>query len=72
MEQLATILLVTELNRRLDIINSETTDLREQMINDLTKDLEQFYEIEKLNIIDAVEWNYKSNMGEVYLKSKFK
>ena len=29
-------------------------------------------EMEKEQIIDAVEWNYKSNMGEVYYKSTFK
>ena len=28
-------------------------------------------EMEKQQLIDAVEWNYKSNMGEVYYKSTF-
>lgn len=32
----------------------------------------EFLEKEKQQIIDAVEWNNKSNMGEVYYKSKFK
>lgn len=49
MEQLATRLLIDELNRRLDIINSETTDLREQMINDLSKDLEQYENLEMVS-----------------------
>jgi hypothetical protein len=31
----------------------------------------KYLEIEKQQIIDAVEWNYKSNMGEVYYKAKF-
>ena len=26
---------------------------------------------EKQQIIDAVEWNYKSNMGEVYYNAKY-
>lgn len=47
MEQLATRLLINEINRRLDIINSETTELREQMINDLSKNLERFEDYEK-------------------------
>jgi len=34
--------------------------------------LDQAKEMEKQQIIDAVEWNYKSNMGEVYYKSTFK
>ena len=33
---------------------------------------EQAKEIEKQQIIDAVEWNYKSNMGEVYYNATFK
>lgn len=28
-------------------------------------------EQERIQIIDAVEWNYKSNMGEVYYNSKY-
>jgi hypothetical protein len=47
MEQLATRLLINEINRRLNIINSETTELREQMIIDLSKDLERFEDYEK-------------------------
>ena len=35
-------------------------------------DYYQFLELEKQQIIDAVEWNYKSNMGEVYYKATFK
>ena len=31
----------------------------------------KYLEIEKQQIINAVEWNYKSNMGEVYYKAKF-
>ena len=29
-------------------------------------------EMEKQHIISAVEWNYKSNMGEVYYNSMYK
>ena len=29
-------------------------------------------EIEKQQIINAVEWNYKSNMGEIYYDATFK
>ena len=32
----------------------------------------KFFEMEKQQIIDAVEWNYKSNMGEVYYNATFK
>lgn len=49
MKQLSTRLLIDELNRRLNIINSETTDLREQMINDLSKDLEQYENLEMVS-----------------------
>lgn len=49
MEQLATRLLINEINRRLDIINSETTELREQMISDLSKDLEQYENLEMVS-----------------------
>lgn len=49
MEQLATRLLINEINRRLEIINSETTELREQMINDLSKDLEQYENFEMVS-----------------------
>lgn len=34
--------------------------------------IEQAKIIEKQQIIDAVEWNYKSNMGEVYYNAMFK
>lgn len=30
-----------------------------------------YLESEKKQIIDAVEWNYKSNMGEVYYKATY-
>ena len=32
----------------------------------------KFFEMEKQQIIHAVEWNYKSNMGEVYYNATFK
>jgi len=31
----------------------------------------QLLTIERQQIVDAVEWNYKSNMGEVYYNSTF-
>ena len=31
----------------------------------------ELLEIEKQQIVDAVEWNYKSNMGEVYYNATF-
>ena len=34
--------------------------------------IEQALEIEKQQIIKAVEWNYKSNMGEVYYNAVYK
>ena len=46
------------------------------MVNDndpyLAHLIEQAKELEKQQIIDAVQWNYKSNMGEVYYKATFK
>jgi|LakMenEpi03Aug12_release.lakeMendotaPanAssembly.Ray.scaffolds.fasta_scaffold578552_2 hypothetical protein len=33
---------------------------------------EQALEMEKQQIIDAVEWDYKSNMGEVYYNATYK
>ena len=38
-------------------------------IKDLFK---QAKEMEKQQIIDAVEWNYKSNCGEVYYNALYK
>lgn len=49
MNTLATRLLIDEINRRLGIINSETTELREQMINDLSKNLEQYENLEMVS-----------------------
>jgi hypothetical protein len=36
------------------------------------EEIEQAKEMEKQQIIDAVEWNYKSNMGEVYYNAVYK
>ena len=36
------------------------------------KEIEKAKEIEKQQIIAAVEWNYKSNMGEVYYNALYK
>jgi hypothetical protein len=50
-----------------NLFNTNTLEGR-KFINDYYK----FFEMEKQQIIDAVEWNYKSNMGEVYYKATFK
>jgi hypothetical protein len=49
------------------------------MINNPNKDqkfanklLDKAKEMEKQQIIDAVEWDYKSNMGEVYYNATYK
>jgi hypothetical protein len=34
--------------------------------------IQQALEMEKQQIIAAVEWNYKSNMGEVYYNAVYK
>ena len=57
-KELATELLIKELERRIYIIQSETTELREQMIVDLVKDLSSFTEIEQENIINAFDSGY--------------
>ena len=49
-----------------NLFNINTLEGR-KFINDYYK----FFEMEKKQIIDAVEWNYKSNMGEVYYKATF-
>ncbi len=59
----------------------EVTALQ-QLINNLREECKAFsaenelyfntlLELEKQQIIDAVEWNYKSNMGEVYYNAKY-
>jgi hypothetical protein len=50
-----------------NLFNLNTLEGR-KFINDYYK----FFELEKQQIIDAVEWNYKSNMGEVYYNATFK
>jgi hypothetical protein len=50
-----------------NLFNTNTLEGR-KFINDYYK----FFELEKQQIIDAVEWNYKSNMGEVYYNATFK
>ena len=50
-----------------NLFNTNTLEGR-KFINDYYK----FFELEKKQIIDAVEWNYKSNMGEVYYNATFK
>ena len=57
-KELATELLIKELERRMYIIQSETTELREQMITDLVKDLSSYTEIEQENIINAFDRGY--------------
>jgi hypothetical protein len=44
----------------------------EYMRNNLFEIFQQALELEKQQIIDAVEWNYKSNMGEVYYNAVYK
>lgn len=33
--------------------------------------LQELLMLKQKQIVEAVEWNYKSNMGEIYYKSKF-
>jgi hypothetical protein len=40
--------------------------------NDMLEAYKQAKEMEKQQIIAAVEWNYKSNMGEVYYNATYK
>ena len=57
-KELATELLIKELERRMYIIQSETTELREQIIIDLVKYLSSYTEIEQENIINAFDRGY--------------
>lgn len=52
-----------------DNLNFEPYDEEEFISNN--KIWEQAKEMEKEQIINAVEWNYKSNMGEVYYKARY-
>lgn len=52
-----------------DNLNFEPHDEEEFISNN--KIWEQAKEMEKEQIINAVEWNYKSNMGEVYYKARY-
>ena len=38
---------------------------------EMQSQMDYFLEKEKKQIIDAVEWNYKSNMGEVYYNAMY-
>ena len=50
------------------INNKSIGDGDYRTINDIFK---QAKEMEKQQIIEAVEWNYKSNMGLVYYKARY-
>ena len=63
-KQLATELLINELERRMYIIQAETTELREQMIIDLVKDLSSYVDDEKQNIIDAFDKGYEEPFSD--------
>jgi len=73
--------LITELERRMYIIQSETTELREQMIVDLVKDLDDYLAKEREQIAEAFtaglqDWladppNEKYNCGIDYFNSKY-
>jgi hypothetical protein len=51
---------------------SEWQDGYNVALEDVIKLLKQALEMEKQQIIAAVEWNYKSNMGEVYYNAVYK
>ena len=38
---------------------------------EMQSQMDYFLEKEKKQIVDAVEWNYKSNMGEVYYNAMY-
>jgi hypothetical protein len=46
--------------------------LNDEQENNLIKVIQQAKEMEKQQIKEAVEWNYKSNMGEVYYNAVYK
>jgi hypothetical protein len=48
--------------------NYDAIQVYKSLINLINTEL---LEIEKQQIVDAVEWNYKSNMGEVYYNATF-
>lgn len=62
--ELATTLLINEIERRFNLIQSETTDLREQMISNLLIDIEKFKDIEQQNIIKAFDKGYEEPFSD--------
>jgi hypothetical protein len=52
-----------------DNLNFEPYDEEEFISNN--KIWEQAKEMEKKHIIEAIEWNYKSNIGLVYYKARY-
>ena len=53
-------------------LNMLFTGITEEQWDKAEKLFQQAKEMEKQQIIDAVEWNYKSNMGEVYYNATYK
>ena len=65
--------LLNTLKSRLDIINRETTELREQMIQNLLVDTEKFNDIFKEQIIKAHNQRNDINVtGESYYNQTYK
>jgi len=51
---------------------SEFETIYDSLPSGLYEYINQAKEMEKQQIIDAVEWDYKSNMGEVYYNATYK
>jgi len=61
-----------EVFSRLEELHPRLFDIYTPEGRDFVREFHKFMELEKQQIIAAVEWNYKSNMGEVYYNAVYK
>jgi len=74
MEQTAIQFFISRINERIENIEkfSDTDSITIlTTLKVLRLDAISLLEVEKQQIINAVEWNYKSNMGQVYYDAMF-
>ena len=72
---------IAELERRLSIIQSENTELREQMISNILVDADRYLATERQQLIDTFkesrianigDFNFKHESAETYYNNTFK
>jgi hypothetical protein len=70
-KQTAVSQLISTLEDRLETINRETTELREQMIQTFLVDVERYLEMEKQQIIDAYEDGYSDSDNKLSFNKQY-